>query len=1221
MSYSLESIKNWSLRILHQRLTRLLVPRNPHSQSDKFVDLAPTSNADANGTYAEALEFATNNTNIFNIALTGPYGSGKSSVIKSYLKQYEIRPKRVALEISLASFVSDSGAMKEGSSGIEQVRISKQEIERSILQQMLYGADADRLPLSRFKRIQTPKSWALAVSLLIMIGSASVWHLFQHKSDILSGEFFKPFDLTNWLNLSSLVLGFLFMWLVIHRLYIQSFGISLKGVSLKNVEISPSSADEESILNKHLDEIIYFFQSTEYDLVIIEDLDRFDEPEIFVSLRELNKLINSNASINRHIRFLYALRDDIFSNTERTKFFEFIIPVIPIINHSNSIDMVLQHGQRLSLVQHLDQQFLREVSRYLNDLRLIRNIFNEYAIYAQQLEGENDNDLDPNKLLAVLVYKNVIPEDFELLHQQKGALSSLLNLHDDLVERSEADLKEQIAEIESDVSIGEKQLLRDVSELQKVYAMSLIERLPVNSTNIRFNNKYIPIQQLSNHEDFEQIIGIDQLTVQLLNQHSMSTVNLADFEKDVDERMTFAERREDLEKMSTKFVAESRRRIQKLRSRISELRVQPFSEAARSHSQLTEKCFEALDGDEELMKFLVFEGYLDDTYYQYISLFHEGRLSPYDNKFLRKIRGFSTPESDFQIDNPDEVIASMRAEDFNQSYVLNRTIFDYLLENDSENQSRLNSSLSYIAKNFEDCEKFFKSYYENGKKVPEFVESLLVKWPEFPNVSAESEQRTSHVARLAAYAPKKLLENVPFAKGPIAAHLSSNALDVMREGVDIHLSRLEKLNVKIEDLSGLHDFPKAQEFAVDRGLYKANIPNIRFVLGRTDASVELSSLDKRHYTTVLDSNNVRLQILVEADFDSYMRHVLLKLESNTEEEVSSILRVLEHDGVDLELLEKFWRIQSKLVPLLNKVPLHLYTLALEHKRIEPTWENTFAFFSSEEHDPEQLTGYLSDEEVMKLLLNEQIPNDEQWLPLCQYLLNNDGFAINCYRSYAAILPYKFKNFPDELSPEKLKSLIEEKVISFTPSSFQSLSDQTDLQILFAAMNFNNFINSLNDYGVDDGFLMSLLEEDISNEKMKSIILKIDPEYISTDSTRAAVVGPILDRTSFDPEELEINLLLALISSSQPTAVQISLLNKSQAALTAEQIRDVLSGFEEPYSTITEFGKSPKIPNTPANKSLAQWLNQRHIISSWKSIKMEKELRIHTFKMGEGKDDA
>ena len=123
MSYSLESIKNWSLRILHQRLTRLLVPRNPHSQSDKFVDLAPTSNADANGTYAEALEFATNNTNIFNIALTGPYGSGKSSVIKSYLKQYEIRPKRVALEISLASFVSDSGAMKEGSSGIEQVRI------------------------------------------------------------------------------------------------------------------------------------------------------------------------------------------------------------------------------------------------------------------------------------------------------------------------------------------------------------------------------------------------------------------------------------------------------------------------------------------------------------------------------------------------------------------------------------------------------------------------------------------------------------------------------------------------------------------------------------------------------------------------------------------------------------------------------------------------------------------------------------------------------------------------------------------------------------------------------------------------------------------------------------------------------------------------------------------------------------------------------------------
>jgi len=67
----------------------------------KFVDLAPTDEADKAGVYSEAILFATNNPKVSNIALTGPYGSGKSSIIQSFLKKY----RRPALHISLASFV------------------------------------------------------------------------------------------------------------------------------------------------------------------------------------------------------------------------------------------------------------------------------------------------------------------------------------------------------------------------------------------------------------------------------------------------------------------------------------------------------------------------------------------------------------------------------------------------------------------------------------------------------------------------------------------------------------------------------------------------------------------------------------------------------------------------------------------------------------------------------------------------------------------------------------------------------------------------------------------------------------------------------------------------------------------------------------------------------------------------------------------------------------
>lgn len=52
--------------------------------------------------------------------------------------------------------------------------------------------------------------------------------------------------------------------------------------------------EDNSIFNKHLDEILYFFQVTDYNVVIIEDLDRFGTPSIFLKLRELNQLINES---------------------------------------------------------------------------------------------------------------------------------------------------------------------------------------------------------------------------------------------------------------------------------------------------------------------------------------------------------------------------------------------------------------------------------------------------------------------------------------------------------------------------------------------------------------------------------------------------------------------------------------------------------------------------------------------------------------------------------------------------------------------------------------------------------------------------------------------------------------------------------------------------------------------------------------------------------------
>ncbi|MEP1554304.1 MAG: ATP-binding protein, partial [Paraglaciecola sp.] len=379
------------------------------NKTETFTDLAPISRDIESSIYQKAFDFCLGRKEISNIALTGPYGSGKSSIIRGLIDQKDIQQENSTLEISLASFESTKD-------------IDDKQIELSILQQMIYSSSASQLPKSRFKRIRTPKNSTLVAisSLAWVIGFIL---LFSFWKEIFSIELWTlPFFIVNLLTASFLVISYK----LIKTLYENVYGSSFKKISLKNIEVEKGD-EENSILNKYLDEILYFFEMTNYKLVIFEDIDRFDSPDIFTKLREINTLINQNEDIKskRHIQFLYALKDSIFTENERTKFFEFIIPVIPVIGFSNSSDLLIPRIKNIpDLTKNIDLRFVEDVSEFLNDARLVNNIFNELLIYWQEV---NDSALNVTSLFAIMVYKNVFGKDFEDLHHSKGGFFRVLS--------------------------------------------------------------------------------------------------------------------------------------------------------------------------------------------------------------------------------------------------------------------------------------------------------------------------------------------------------------------------------------------------------------------------------------------------------------------------------------------------------------------------------------------------------------------------------------------------------------------------------------------------------------------------------------------------------------------------------------------------------------------------------------------------------------------------
>ncbi|ASA54844.1 DNA-binding protein [Vibrio gazogenes] len=1207
MTKTIISLTRWLANSMNSIALWLESKDNSASSQSKFVDLAPTDEADKDGVYSEAILFATNNEKVSNIALTGPYGSGKSSIIQSFLKKY----RRPALHISLAAFVPEIDVDDEA----DERKVSRQEIERSILQQMLYGADANKLPLSRFKRIQSPGVWSILKSFYMMLGIVSLWFVFHQREKIISGTFFEPLTLSNWLNLGIFGFAVIFFWVILHHLYVASFGLSLKSISLKSVEIKPAHEDQTSILNRHLDEIVYFFQSTDYDLVIIEDLDRFNNADIFVTLREINSLVNENAGVKRTIRFLYALRDDMFVNTDRTKFFEFIIPVIPIINTSNSIDMVLAEGNRLKLDGRLNRQFLREVSRYLNDLRLIQNIFNEYAIYVANLEKDEENLLDANKLLAILIYKNVYPRDFEQLHRGEGMLANILHHKNELIEQGEATYKAEISELEAQLEAAERQTPSDLKELRQIYAMALIEKLPEDIAGVSLNHGYgwIPLKNLVSHDEFEQLIEASQLNYYYSGRRGHSSrVNVSQWQKEIDSQKSYQQRKEELESKTTDNKNKILSQIRDLRVKLPTLRTTKLNELLRVNTDRIRDLFENFGENGDLARFLILEGYLDDSYYQYTSLFHSGRLSPNDNKFLIQIRAFVTPEPSFPLDNPKEVIAAMRDEDFRQSYVLNVKLVDNLLSDRTLYFEQTKKLFKFLSSEFESCENFFDAYYSSGQNVAGLLSGLANSWDDF--VLTAIANNISHVIQIVSNLPENLLKKLAMEFAEFPTFVAENLPEILLNVPGLASERLVCLGFEVKDLAAIKGHHEVVNVMFERGLFELTLANMEYIYQAFEGESDFEPLHKKNFTTIRSMHSPILLQRVERDFDRYLRDILLVIQENSEEDASTILAVICHDELEQDDLRTFLERQTIQLPSLEDVPERLYEMLFKLCMIEPTWLNCLAFMESEGFEVDILVGYLDRDDVRKIILKESIPSDSDSQKLRVFLFNAGSLSDISYKEYVSALPEFFKEFPTGFELSKLRILIDEGKITFTKESLEELSDSRDLQVRFVVANINTYLANPDNFELDDDFLEVLLQSEIDNVAKLGVIKLMDLDALVNLPERAALVGPIINSTDAKISNLDGNIVQSLVIHSQPIGTQISLFNKYHDLMDDDdEVRHVLANLPEPFSEIKTGYNTPRLQNTSENQELVKWLNSRNIISSWSESYFKDEIKVNLYR--------
>ncbi len=440
----------------------------------EYSSLTPFNGMENNEMF-KSLDFAFSQNEIHNIAISGAYGSGKSSLWLSY-KEYvrkrkidresgshgsgksslwlsciEYLKKRIfnrklkknlenALQISLAKLCDDSP--QEGSSSGEdqeekkderfsatnvntlihesekdyddEKELQEREIERNILQQILYSAKQSEIEDSSFETaIKTEPIWHIVLIcclsvlvnvFLLKVVEPNIVHDIVENKDLL------------WPALC-LMLNVVFTCCLIgliKKLRKVRFG----SIKVHEIEVSLEKKDG-FVFNRYLSDIVYFFKKTKKKIVVFEDLDRFKNTLIFVKLRELNNLLNGSPELDKKcpIRFVFMVKDDLFTRYRHTKFFDYIVPVVPVFNAINAAGYMHENLKNIDFGDN--DEFFSEIEPYMKDLRVLKNCINEFRVY--KVESRIKNSLN-KKLFTFLLYKNLCSKDYTNFLKRKGIL-------------------------------------------------------------------------------------------------------------------------------------------------------------------------------------------------------------------------------------------------------------------------------------------------------------------------------------------------------------------------------------------------------------------------------------------------------------------------------------------------------------------------------------------------------------------------------------------------------------------------------------------------------------------------------------------------------------------------------------------------------------------------------------------------------------------------------
>lgn len=1000
-----------------------------------FERLTPTDNTGL-GIYDNAINYVFENEDIKNIAVSGAYGAGKSSVLASYKKTHkDLR----FLHISLAHF--NSTEQKENQD------IREMTLEGKIINQLIHQIPSEKIPHCDFKIKKDAQNinitWAASKATLFFL-SLSYFIFFSNLKNCafeLSDNWLKDIlsVLTGQYGLTAnfLVLFFSLFHIVRKIITIQKNKNIFRKFNIQGTEIEIFEENDDSYFDKYLNEVIYLFEHSDADVIVFEDMDRFNTNKIFERLREINTLVNIQLQNKgkKTLRFFYLLRDDIFISKDRIKFFDFIIPVVPVLNSSNSYDQFISHLEQCEIIKNFDEHFLQNISLYVDEMRLLKNICNEFLIYHNKL---NSIELDYNKMLAIITYKNIFPCDFNMLQFNQGFVYSIFAKKEQIILNEEKKLKEQISAKQQAIDTINNEHLQSIEELEIV-----IEK--------RRNYTYISKEEQAEYEK-------RKTTIEEKNNNK-----IADHEKHITA-------------LEQELTALKNKRLKDI---ITRENIDEIFKASSANENGEAAEFNKITHSEyfDLLKYLIRNGYIDESYTDYISYFYENSLKLNDKKFLRSIADKKAKPYTYSLDDPHLVFPRLKLADFEQEETLNFNLFTYLLQKDYTDYIKKIISQLKSTKNF----SFIACYFdliipdEAPDLMPRFIQYMNKNWPELfktaynENFLMQEKLHTYSVYSLyySDFDTLKLMnENKEFIEDedviedeqdpfpPILTRFISNSRDYLAINdpiIDTLISCFEFLHVRFVGFNYKNTNKELFKAVYKKSLYEINAENLELIQ-RVFLREEIYNIYHKNYSIIYSKPKSALAQYVNKNINNYFAVILKMCKNEIYDDEKVALSVLNNEELSREYKEDYIYSLVTIITSFDDIKdSSLWPLLLEINGINRSEQNVIIYYKQNSLD-ESLISYINkcgNLDFSKATFDDENSKKEffEKIIACNTIENNN------YKQIVTSLHLQYDDLENlSIDDDKKEILIDTNSIKMTISNLEFIRERYPMQIYIFIQN-------------------------------------------------------------------------------------------------------------------------------------------------------------------------